>query len=290
MADNRKKPVNKPKAQNRGRRSKGAMWTWIAIGIVVAIVAALVIIKVTAPPPKGGKYVLVTQPVLNEVTQIPASVYNTVGITSGLTINPPTYLPGQPPLTYLVNNKPMPGSFYWGAEYCPYCAATRWAMIAAFSRFGSWDKLYTMSSAPNDIAPNTPTFSFYGTNYSSKYIVFKTYEVVGPINNGVQLQATPAKEQLLLSKYNPKGYFPFLDIGNKVFTVGTAYDPNALAGQSRETIAANLTDPTNQVTQAIIAMSNYYSAGICASTKGQPGSVCQSSGVQAAAKALKLTF
>ena len=40
------------------------------------------------------------------------------------------------------------------------------------------------------------------------------------------------------------------------------------------------------MTQAIVATSNYISASICASTKNQPASVCQSSGVQAAAKSL----
>ena len=42
------------------------------------------------------------------------------------------------------------------------------------------------------------------------------------------------------------------------------------------------------MTQAIVATANYITAGICASTKNQPTNVCQSSGVQAAAKALKL--
>ena len=303
MADNRKKPanggndrqkgtVNKPKGQRRGKKTNTALWAWLAIGVVVAIIATLVLVKTLSGPPAGAVSQPVTATMYNQITHIPASVYDQVGVTSQITVNPPAVLHGQPPLTYLQGGKQVPGSFYWGAEYCPYCAATRWGMIAAYSRFGGWvnDRLYTMNSAPNDIAPNTPTFSFYKTKYYSPYIVFKTYEVVGPINNGVTLEVTPPKEQALLAKYNPKGYFPFLDIGNMVFTEGTAYDPNTLAGQKREDIAANLTDPTNPVTQAIIATANYMSAGICATNGAKPASVCQSSGVQAAAKALHLTF
>ena len=38
-----------------------------------------------------------------------------------------------------------------------------------------------------------------------------------------------------------------------------------------------------------MATANYMSAAICASTKNAPASVCTSPGVQAAAKALKLS-
>jgi hypothetical protein len=61
-----------------------------------------------------------------------------------------------------------------------------------------------------------------------------------------------------------------------------------LAGLSHSDIASNLNDPTNSVTQSIVGTANYISATICASTKQQPSTVCQSSGVQAATKALKL--
>ncbi len=71
---------------------------------------------------------------------------------------------------------------------------------------------------------------------------------------------------------------------------GASYDPQILAGLSWSAIAGGLSDPTNPVTQAILATGNYMSAGICQATKGQPGSVCQSSGVQAAAKALGITI
>jgi hypothetical protein len=40
------------------------------------------------------------------------------------------------------------------------------------------------------------------------------------------------------------------------------------------------------VTQAIIASANYQTAAICTLTNQQPGNVCTSSGVMAAAKAM----
>ena len=61
-------------------------------------------------------------------------------------------------------------------------------------------------------------------------------------------------------------------------------------GLTREQIASGLSDPTNPVTQAIVATSNYISASICKITGGQPANVCTSKGVQAAAKAMKISF
>ncbi|HEY8080821.1 MAG TPA: hypothetical protein VIE15_01945, partial [Acidimicrobiales bacterium] len=86
------------------------------------------------------------------------------------------------------------------------------------------------------------------------------------------------------------GGIPFMDMGNKAFILGTAYNPQYLAGLTRNEIATGLTDPTNPATQAIVATANYVSAGLCASTKGKPGSVCASSGVMAAAHAMHLTY
>jgi Domain of unknown function (DUF929) len=299
VADNPKKPgnrpVNKPAAKRKGRKSNSALWTWLAVGIVVAIVATVVLIKTTEGPSKAGASELVSSTVFNQVTKIPASVYNAVGITTSSVVQslPPTVKTGEKPLYFIEDGKKVPGGFYWGAEYCPYCAATRWAIIAAYSRFGTFDKLYTMTSAPApEVAPNTPTFTFYGVTYHSpqNYTAFRSYEVVGPINNGTTLETPPAYINAIVHKYNPKGYFPFLDVGNKVFYIGTAYDPNALGGATREQIAANLSNPNNVITQAIVATSNYISAGICATNGAKPGSVCHSSGVQAAARALHLTF
>ena len=54
-----------------------------------------------------------------------------------------------------------------GAEYCPYCAAERWAMAVALSRFGTFSDLRLIHSSSADIYPNTPTLSFYRSSYAS---------------------------------------------------------------------------------------------------------------------------
>ena len=291
QATQSKRPVNKPPSTKRKqKRANGAMFAWIAIGLVVAIVAVVVIVKTTQGSSSGGKQQPVTAVMLKQITKIPASVYDSVGVTSSISVAPPQVKQGQPPLYYVENGKRVPGGFYWGAEYCPYCAAMRWSIIAAYSRFGTFKNLSTMTSSPDDVYPNTPTFTFYGATYSSPYTAFRSYEVVGPLNNGTTLETTPPKEKALIERYNPQGSFPFIDVGNKVLYVGSAYNPGSLGGLSREDIASALNDPNNEITQAIIATSNYLSAGICATNGAMPSSVCHSSGVQAAAKKLNLTF
>ena len=48
--------------------------------------------------------------------------------------------PKQPPLTARTGKK-KPELLYIGAEYCPYCAASRWPLIIALSRFGTFKGL-----------------------------------------------------------------------------------------------------------------------------------------------------
>ena len=90
-------------------------------------------------------------------------------------VSPPTILSGQPPLT--INGK-SPAILYYGAEYCPYCAAERWAMTAALSRFGTWSNLKITASSHTDVDAETNTFSFHGASFTSPYITFTGHRAV----------------------------------------------------------------------------------------------------------------
>ena len=87
-------------------------------------------------------------------------------------VAPPTIKKGQPPLT--ISGKP--GAVFIGGEFCPYCAAERWALIMAFCKFGTFTNLKETTSSPWDTDPSTATFSFYGATYSSPYLTFDTSE------------------------------------------------------------------------------------------------------------------
>jgi hypothetical protein len=154
-----------------------------------------------------------------------------------------------------------------GGEFCPYCAAERWAIIMAFSRFGTFSGLSETTSSPWDVDPSTPTFSFYGSSYSSSVVTLDTVENESNDTDGVgthtTLQPLTDLESNLWQSYdNPEG-FPFLDIGNTVFVLSPSYDPRVLAGLDQQDVAARLTNPNDPVTVAIVGTANYLTAAIC---------------------------
>jgi Domain of unknown function (DUF929) len=305
---NTPRPGGRPAAPTpRSSRISPTLMAWGAVGLVIVVVVVLVAVRLggggstnnanatftaVTPAPAG---------VVHDVTNIPMSVYNTVGINStGTPVSPPTVLKGQPPLT--IDGK-SPSMLYYGAEYCPYCAAERWGMTAALSRFGTFTGLKITASSHTDVFPETHTFSYDGATYTSPYIHFFPIEqfTTTPTASGYTVLENPTDaEKTILTKYSSSTYlgagasssggisFPFVDVNNVALFSGASYSPGILVGDWSQ-IAGGLNDPSNKATQAIVTTANYFSAAICASTKGQPGSVCKSSGVMAAAKALKLS-
>ncbi len=262
----------------------------------------LVIVKATGTSTDNSftPTTLAPASVVKDVSNIPASVFNTVGVNSPtVPVTAPTILKNQPAMT--LGGK-SPAMLYYGAEYCPFCAAERWAMTAALARFGTWSNLKITASSHTDNPGMTDTFSYHGATFTSPYLTFSGIEQYSNVPNSsgfTTLQNPTAEEQAILAKYSSSKYnpnattsggisFPFVDINNVAIISGASYTPTILAGQTWSQIAGGLSDPTNPATQAIVATANYMTAAICASTKGAPASVCQSSGVQAATKALKL--
>ncbi len=249
--------------------------------------------------------------IVHEVSTIPASVFNEVGVSVPSSTQPlsqPVILSGQPPL--ILEGK-SPSVLWDGAEYCPYCAAERWPLTVALSRFGTWSKLKLISSSPNDVYPSTHSFSYDGAKFSSPYLTFAS---IDPLT--ATPPQTPSKgEQAVLNTYaNPKYLpgaqagsdrhengtlvpgaeagsvgLPFIDIDNVALISGANYDPGVLAGLSWTTIGKDLSNPNSPVTKSIVGTANYITAAICSSIHGGPASVCNSPGVVAAAKALKLS-
>ncbi len=95
----------------------------------------------------------------------------------------------------------------------------------------------------------------------------------------------PAAQNSLLSTYDASGSIPFLDVGNRFVINGASYSPK-VQGLSRAQIAAELSDPTNQVGQAIDGAANNITVVICTLAGHQPGNVCDSPTITAIAKKL----
>lgn len=305
-AASKQRPAPKKKAPARGGRPAG-LFTWLAVGLVVVVVVALVIIKVASggsTSPGKTAFQPVSSTVMTELATVPASVFNSVGVTSPVSsVTPPEPVSGQTELTATnASGQKVPEVLYMGAEYCPYCAAQRWATIVALSRFGTWSGLGNMSSLSTDIYPNTPTFTFRKAKYTSKYLVFKSVELytnyLSASDGYVKLQKPTSQEEAEINKYDTTkfiteftsstqdGSIPFITFANKFLAAGASYNPQTLAGTSRDAIAGALDNATSPITQAIIASANYQTAAICTLTGQQPSNVCTSAGVKTAAKAM----
>ncbi len=172
-----------------------------------------------------------------------------------------------------------PEMLYIGAEWCPYCAAERWAMAVALTRFGTFSPLRGIHSSSSDIYPNTATLTFYHSTYTSKYLVFTPVENQDVNHNLLQ---TPTSAQTALwAKYQPPGNgYPFIDIGNRWIAAST-YSPAVLQGLTWSQIAADLHNPSSPVAQGANGSANLFTAAICRITGNQPGSVCNAAPVVA---------
>jgi hypothetical protein len=257
------------------------------IAVVLVVVIVLVVLKVgsgsspaknTAEPVTG---VALPASVTRNVTSVPTSVLDSVGAGSVIP-KPVTSITG-PRLTS--NGKPE--MLYIGAEFCPYCAAMRWSMAVALSRFGTLSTpLKGIHSSSTDTDPNTATLTFYKSSYSSKYLTFTPVE--NEDRNRNQLQPLTTAQNALWAKYQPdpstRGY-PFIDIGNR-YMLSVIYNPQVLQGLTWSQIASSLSKPDSAVAKGINGAANVITAAICKTTGGQPGNVCSSAGVQAAASHL----
>lgn len=245
---------------------------------MLAVVAVIVVIGATrSSKPADASRPAPSAAVLAAVTSVPGTVLD--GIGAGSVTGAPKGVSDAP-----LADSGKPQVLYIGAEFCPYCAAERWPLVQALSRFGTFTGLKTVHSSPTDVFPNTSTFTFHGATYRSDVIAFtgKELETV----TGARLDQPTVAENALWKKYTGKGSFPFLDIAGKYVATGPSYDPTVLKGLSAEDIAAVLADPTSAVARAVDGAANVLTAAICKSTGNQPANVCSAAGVVAAAPKL----
>lgn len=210
--------------------------------------------------------------VLAELAQVSPSVIDSVGTG------------GQAPPLSKISGPALTGSngkaefLYVGAEWCPYCAAERWAMAIALDHFGTLSGVGFTTSSSSDVFPDTHTLAFYGSSYSGAYLDFVPVELQDRNRNN--LQAMNAQQQQLFQTYNPNGDIPFLDFGNQYSMVGQGVHPDPLQGLSWQQIGAALSNPNSPVTQAIVGNSNYLTAAICKLPGTSGASVCSDPVIQ----------
>ncbi len=261
-------------AAREQQRKRDARRRILIIGGISAVLVAVVVVMLVLYATKGDKKVATSSPApaaaVKAVTTIPASTFAEVD-TSKVILGP-TKVTGSA-LTF----EGKPGVFYVGAEYCPFCAAQRWPLVVALSRFGTWSNLnQTVSGPAPEPYPQTPTFSFVGASYTSSYLAFQAVETeTNQLKNGkyTTLQTPTAAQQAIVAKYG-SGHIPFLDFGNRYTIEGGSYSSDPLVGKSFDEIAAAVANPSTDVGKSVLGTANVFTAAICNVTGGKPGSVC----------------
>lgn len=285
-ASRREKIAAQRAAERRAEQRRRILIASGSILAVIAVVVAFIVIKANNKPAtnsSNGPTGSALAGVVSKVTNVPASTLDTIGDGGGSFTGKILPVNGGTPLT----SGGKPEMLYMGAEYCPYCAAERWSMIVALSRFGTFSGLSTIHSSTTDTPSNIPTFTFHGSSYTSKYLTFTPVEmqtnVVDPSTGNYPVLETPtAAQQALINKYDAPPYvssadagaIPFIYFGGKYLSVGATYDPTVLNGKSWDQIASALSDPNSAIAKAIGGSANHITAAICKMTGNQPASAC----------------
>jgi hypothetical protein len=244
---------------------------------VIALVVGFIVVKSNQKPPAAAGSATNAQ-IVKELASVSTATFDSVGKGNAAGLKA---ISGQPLLTE--NGKPE--VLYIGGEFCPYCAAERWAIATALSRFGTLSATKLIHSSPTDVYPNTPTLSFDGSSYTSNYLAFTPVEWYGEVNGQV-LQQPTAQQEALFNQYSGNA-FPFLDIANRyTLAVGAQYNAADLGGLTWSQIAADVKNPSSTVAKDIDGAANVITAALCKVTGGQPANVCSSAGVKAAGGSL----
>jgi len=302
--DRRARIAAQREAERRSQQRRRIYLAGGSILVVVIVVVAFVLVKLntnggTAAASSNGPTGAALTKVVNDVTSVPTSVTDKVAggsVPSALLVpaktsanisaassNLGSYLATVDGKALTENGKPE--VLFIGSEYCPYCAAQRWAMVNAFSRFGTFTGLTTTHSSSSDIDANTPTLTFYGSTYKSNYISLTTVELQHNYRVGnststsaayAPLQTPTAAEQATMTAYDPPGSIPFIDFGNKYAQVGnlSPLTPTMLDGLTWQQVATDMSNPSSSVGAAVIANANYETAAICTLTNNQPATAC----------------
>ncbi len=271
----------KEQAAREQRRARARTYGIVAIALVVVIVAVLVVVKVAGgggggggsgstgdagSPPEGTPIPAAT---LAKLRAVPVSTL-AAAPTDGIVATP------QSANAPYLRADAKPELLFIGAEFCPHCAAERWPLYLALSKFGTFNpepgRIHS-ANADGDV----PTLTFYGTTYSSPYFTFTPVEVYTnkPQGNGYAPLQTPTQAQLKLWQDTNGGSFPFVDFGGKKVLPSAQYLFTPLENLSFSAVAAQVGNNSTSIGADIDASAAQLITTICGSlSNSQPAAVC----------------
>jgi hypothetical protein len=261
--------------RRRNQRRRRRRLSGIFSALVVVVAAAFGLAQISGPSgsSKGGAGARLAA-YFQASVNIPDTTLAAVGVPGS--IQPPTIvtsLAATAPTQHVVS--------YVGAEYCPYCAIQRWALLVALSKFGAFESLNnSVYSSSNDAFPNLASWSFVSSRYSSQYFNFDPTELTSSVPDGhggyQPLETMDAGQKVSFNQYDPQGSLPFIDMGNGVVAVGASSSPSVLEGLSLSQIGSDIQDPASPVAQAVDGTANYIIAGLCSMISGSQPAICNS--------------
>jgi len=252
---------------------------------------------ITQQQPVGNRLTDINAPLnaseLGAINNAPDSYFETAGnmLINGTLTNTVGIKTTAVPL-FVVNGKPS--VIYLGSITCIWCAANRWSMALALSRFGNFTYLFkgysamqdgdapTLYWAPTHYASTNVTF---GSFYESDYVNFLPIEESAPVSGGFSLQPLSA----LQTYANKTDNLAYIDAMKYVVSInsfaGTPYsiwgdyvapgsDARAFGNNSQSSDLLNMTheellqqiaNPTSQLGWTEYAGADYYAAMICKS-------------------------
>jgi hypothetical protein len=234
------------------------------------------------PPSATGTYQLPAGAVsLVDGVPVSALIANARAQLGRGQVTPPEKLP---PAASPLSSGGRPAIMFICAEYWSKCAAERWALVMALSKFGTFTTLKGTTSSAAGLSPRTPTFSFYGATYSSKYLTLVADELETNVDEGAGeyplLQPPTTQEMTLMNAWDRAPYttiktsLPFAYIGGKFILTTAQYDASAISQMSFQGAASIMSSGTSAVSRHAEAAAGYLVAVFCALTHGQPTSVC----------------
>lgn len=252
-----------------------------ASAVIVLVIVAVVVAGLNRPKGAVTSAKLsgtISDTLAKSLAGVPATTYDTVGLGSASA----TPIKSMSGTVAMKDGKPR--MIYVGAEYCPFCAGERWALVTALSRFGTFTGIeYAVSSATDNPA-SIPTLSLKDAKFTSQYLSFESYEVQD--RDGKALQKEP-DDVVALQSANGGTAIPWIYYAGKAYQSGSTVDGTVFGDQAQDPIGAALSDSSSALTKTVIGGANLTTARICQTTANKPANVCTSAGVTAAAAAMQ---
>ena len=277
------------KKRSRKRVSRNNPWPLLITILVVVVAVVGIFLFVanqqqtkTATTSQSGSNDNGASSALKTISSLDPTVLANVG--AGNAQNLMHALPANAMVPKGPTGKPM--VLYEGADFCPYCAAQRWSLIIALSRFGQFSHVDPLVSSEGSFI----TYTFYKSAYTSQYVDFVPIETTD--NQGKKLETPTAEQAQLINTYNAppytssKGSIPFILIGNKQTSTGAYYSPEVLSGLSYTDVVNQLNDSNSTAAQGMLGAANDLTAAICQVTNNQPAKVCNSAPIPSIQKSL----